>query len=116
MLETTREIECDVLVVGGGSAGIAAAISAARNGAKTLLVELSPMVGGELVSGLSLLGMQSTRGEWIVGGIARELLAEVDGLGGYIGPVFDYRSLRLVCYDPELMKFAVAGLLKRAGV
>ncbi len=116
MLETTREIDCDVLVVGGGSAGIAAAIAAARNGAKTLLVEASPMAGGELISGLSLLGMVSTRGEWVVGGIARELLAGVDKLGGYIGPVFDYRSLRLVCYDPELMKFVVMEELKRAGV
>lgn len=116
MLETTREIECDVLVVGGGSAGIAAAIGAAKNGAKTLLVEASPMAGGELVSGLSLLGMVSTRGEWIVGGVARELLDAVDTLGGYIGPVFDYRSLRLVCYDPELMKFAVVHGLQEAGV
>jgi hypothetical protein len=116
MLETTREIECDVLVVGGGSAGVAAAIAAAGNGAKTLLVEASPMPGGELVSGLSLLGMVSTRGEWIVGGIARQLLDGVDRLGGYIGPVFDYRSLRLVCYDPELMKFVVMEELQRAGV
>ncbi len=116
MLDITHEIECDVLVVGGGSAGVAAAVSAARNGAKTLLVEASPMVGGELVSGISMLGMISTRGEWIVGGVARDLLREVETLGGYIGPVFDYRSLHLVCFDPELMKFAVVGLLNKAGV
>ena len=116
MLETTRELTCDVLVIGGGSAGVAAAISAARNGAKTLLVEASPMVGGELVSGIALLGMVSTRGEWIVGGVARGLLDGVDRLGGYIGPVFDYRSLRLVCYDPELMKFCVVQQLHDAGV
>ncbi|MCW5655510.1 FAD-dependent oxidoreductase [Hydrogenophaga sp.] len=116
MLDVTRDIECDVLVVGGGSAGVAAAISAARNGAKTLLVEASPMAGGELISGIALLGMLSARGEWIVGGVARELLQEVEKLGGYIGPVFDYRALHLVCFDPELMKFAVSGLLHRAGV
>ncbi|VTU38631.1 FAD-dependent oxidoreductase [Variovorax sp. PBL-E5] len=116
MLDITREIECDVLVIGGGAAGVAAATCAARNGAKTILVEASPMVGGELVSGISMLGMVSTRGEWIVGGIARDLLREVEALDGYIGPVFDYRSLHLVCYDPELMKFAVVGLLDKAGV
>lgn len=116
MLESTREIEYDVVVIGGGSAGIAASIAAARNGARTLLVEASPMAGGELVSGISLLGMVSTCGEWIVGGVARRLLDAVDRLGGYIGPVFDYRSLRLVCYDPELMKFAVMEQLTEAGV
>lgn len=36
----------DVLVVGGGPAGVCAAISAARNGAKTMVVEQSGMLGG----------------------------------------------------------------------
>lgn len=116
MLDHTQQIDCDVLVVGAGSAGIAAAIAAARQGARTMLVDASPMPGGELISGISMLGMLSTRGDWIVGGIARELLREVEALGGYIGPVFDYRSLHLVCFDPELMKFAVMNLLSGAGV
>lgn len=116
MLDRMQEIECDVLVVGAGSAGIAAAVSAARHGARTLLVEAGPMAGGELISGISMLGVISARGEWIVGGVARELLKEVESLGGYIGPVFDYRALHLVCFDPELMKLAVMNQLSRAGV
>ena len=50
--EPTREIpvarEVDVMVVGGGPAGLTAAIAAARNGAKTTLVEQFGYLGGTL--------------------------------------------------------------------
>jgi len=45
-----RVIETDVLVCGGGCAGTAAALSAARKGAKTLLVEKAPFAGGIITS------------------------------------------------------------------
>lgn len=41
-----RTIECDVAVLGGGIAGICAAVSSARNGAKTILVQDRPVLGG----------------------------------------------------------------------
>jgi NADPH-dependent 2,4-dienoyl-CoA reductase/sulfur reductase-like enzyme len=44
----------DVLVVGGGPAGVCAAISAARNGAKTMVVEQSGMLGGMATQGVFL--------------------------------------------------------------
>ena len=54
--EPRREIpvrrEVDVLVVGAGPAGTAAALSAARQGARTLLIEQSGMAGGVATSGL----------------------------------------------------------------
>lgn len=43
--------ECDVLVVGGGAAGVMAALSAARNGAKTILVEQNTFLGGDMLCG-----------------------------------------------------------------
>ncbi len=106
----------DVIVIGGGSAGVAAAIAAARSGARTLLVESAPMVGGELISGIAMLGCLSTRGDWIVGGVVTDLLARLKPRGGYIGPVFDYRALHLVCFDTELMKIAVMEAVAEAGV
>ena len=42
----SRVIKTDVLVCGGGCAGIAAALSSARNGAKTLLIERAGFSGG----------------------------------------------------------------------
>lgn len=106
----------DVLVVGGGSAGIAAAASAARNGARTLLVDAGPMIGGELLSGIPIDGCLNTRGEWVVGGFLRELLHECDRLGGYVGHMFDWRTIWVVCCDPEIMKIAVMNVIRRAGV
>ena len=43
---TQSDTEYDVIVVGGGSAGICAASQAARAGAKTLLIEKSACLGG----------------------------------------------------------------------
>jgi hypothetical protein len=106
----------DVLVVGGGASGIGAAIAAARNGARVLLVDAGPMIGGELISGIPVDGCLSSRGEWVVGGVCRELFSECDRLGGYIGPINDYRSLHVVAVDPEIMKVAVVNLVHQAGV
>lgn len=106
----------DVAVVGAGASGIGAALAAARNGARAVLIDAGPMVGGELVSGIPVDGCLSSRGEWVVGGVVRELFDECERLGGYIGPVNDYRSLHVVAVDPEIMKVAVVNLLRAAGV
>ena len=52
--------ECEVLVAGGGPAGIAAAVGAARQGAKVILIESKGTVGGIWTNGLlgCLLGFQ----------------------------------------------------------
>ena len=44
--------EADVVVVGGGPGGVASAISAARNGAKTVLIERYGHLGGMATGGL----------------------------------------------------------------
>lgn len=52
ILDIQREYECDVLVCGGGVSGFAAAVSAARNGAKTILIESGGFLGGTATKGL----------------------------------------------------------------
>ena len=50
--ETPIRYDCDVLVAGGGFAGIAAALAAARSGKKTILIERTFMLGGLATAGL----------------------------------------------------------------
>jgi len=116
MSNAIKQQDYDVIVLGGGSAGIAAAIAAARNGAHTILVDAGPNIGGEMLSGIPIDGCLSSRGEWVVGGISRELFAECERMGGYIGPIDDHRSLFVVAIDPEVMKLAVVNLVHKAGV
>ncbi|WP_047148979.1 FAD-dependent oxidoreductase [Aquamicrobium sp. LC103] len=116
MSQMIREEHYDTIVVGAGASGIGAALGAARNGARTLLVDAGPGVGGELVSGINLLGMWSSNGERIVGGVGRDLLEECDRIGGYVGRLSDFRPIYYEAFDPEYMKFAITRLLARAGV
>ncbi len=106
----------DVVVLGAGASGLAAAVSAARSGARTLLVEAGSIVGGELLTGMAIDGALNGRGEWVVGGFARELFDECERLGGYVGPLCDWRLIWYVCVDPEVMKLAVYRVLARHNV
>jgi NADPH-dependent 2,4-dienoyl-CoA reductase/sulfur reductase-like enzyme len=65
----------NVIVAGGGPAGIIAAIAAARNGASTLLIEQDSFLGGTAATGLPLLAFHNNRGEQIVGGLPWEFVS-----------------------------------------
>ncbi len=65
----------DVVVVGGGTAGVIAAIQAGRAGAKTLLVEKNGMLGGTMtVGGVNYPALFFAWGKQIIGGIGWELV------------------------------------------
>lgn len=116
MGQQIRQAHFDVVVLGGGVSGVTAAAAAAKNGRKVLLIEAGPMLGGELLSGMSIDGLLNARGEYVVGGISDELLNECREMDGLIGPIHDYRLICYVCVDPEVMKIAVVRLLARYGV
>ena len=72
-----KTIQTDVLVCGGGCAGIAAALSSARNGAQTLLIERAGFSGGIITTvGLPYFDglIDKPSGRFVVKGIALELL------------------------------------------
>jgi hypothetical protein len=74
------KLETDVLVCGGGCAGLAAALAAARAGAKTLLVERAGFAGGIITTvGLPYFdGIAHVKGNRVIaGGIAMELLVKL---------------------------------------
>lgn len=84
-------ISCDILVVGGGMAGISAAIKAAREGACTLLVEKNGFPGGIPVSGMHryICGLFPTGDQvpfkTLNGGIAEEICSGLKGLSSDTG-------------------------------
>jgi hypothetical protein len=78
---------CDVLVVGGGPAGTAAAVAAARTGARTILLERHNHLGGLSTGGLVIWidRMSDWSGELVIRGFAEELLARLPP-GAVAGP------------------------------
>jgi glycine/D-amino acid oxidase-like deaminating enzyme len=77
-VSVTSEVE--VLVVGGGSAGLSAAVAAARNGADVLLIERFSYLGGLATGGLIilLLTMDDGAGRQAVGGLCQEIVDRMD--------------------------------------
>ncbi len=112
--------DVDVLIVGGGSAGIAAAVSAARLGASVLLVEKNGYLGGTLamVTLGSICGLYSVSEEEvfpIVRGLAGELVERLRVAGGASGPLRWLKTASLP-YDPSSIKMVADDLVLQAGV
>ena len=79
----------DVAVLGGGPSGVCAAIEAARNGAKTVLIEGTGMLGGMATSGMVGPFMTNYDREGnrpVVGGLFREICERLEKVGGAILP------------------------------
>ena len=74
-LQTPVTRECDVLIAGGGIAGVSAAIAAARQGAKVILLEKQFMLGGLATAGLITiyLPLCDGKGHQVSFGLAEEL-------------------------------------------
>ncbi|MFE5541274.1 FAD-dependent oxidoreductase [Streptomyces sp. NPDC056519] len=107
----------DVVVAGGGSGGIAAAVGASRAGARTLLVERGPCLGGAatLRNVVTYCGLYTRdTATQVVFGVADELLAELRGMGAVSEPT-RFTAVAVV-FDPESVKRAADELCARAGV
>ena len=79
---------CDVLVVGGGSAGLSAAIAARRQGADVILVERYGYLGGLASGGLIvlLLTLDDGAGNQVVAGLCQELVERLESRGACTYP------------------------------
>jgi hypothetical protein len=109
----------DVVVVGSGSAGSPAAIAAARNGARTLLVEKLPFLGGNSTAVLDTFYGFYTPGDRprkVVGGIGDQVVADLRGLGPVVERPNTYGAGTGVTYLAEHLKVVWEGLVERAGV
>ncbi|HUV06765.1 MAG TPA: FAD-dependent oxidoreductase [Spirochaetia bacterium] len=118
--ESARDVpvyrETDVVVCGGGPAGFVAAVAAARNGARTLLIERYGFLGGMASAGL-VRGISGVRfeKEAIVGGIPWELVLRMEKIGGAAsdagGPGVPYDFP----VDAEVLKYMAAEMVLEAG-
>ncbi len=132
-LEPARKIplsrEADVVVVGGGPAGIMAALAAARTGAGTLLIERYGFLGGTATAGLvtTFNGFRNERPPnhvQTVRGIAQELVDRLLRAGGACGrPGLGHcdelrtgESPYAVHFDPEVLKSVALEMLCEANV
>lgn len=113
--------EFDVVVLGAGPGGLAAALAAARNGAKVLLAEKNGFLGGNMAIGLPLLGFLDKDGKKVIGGIADEFMKD---MAAYKTAYGNAASDHKVCpmhnsvtlYDHELFKIVALHKVMEAGI
>lgn len=104
--------ECDVAVLGGGIAGVTAAMAAARSGARTLLVEQFGVTGGNATVG----GVASFCGETTGQGEAFDAIVEALEAFDAIAPYQPYAEREARVFDHEILAVALQELLLRRGV
>ena len=118
----------DVIIAGGGTAGVAAAVAAARTGASTALIEAKGYVGGTVVEGGTALhsyfnlwkAFPGVEKKQVVKGIAQEMIDRLLLIGGTTGHgdvtgKIDYDSA-CTAIDTELYKLVAFEILTEAGV
>jgi hypothetical protein len=106
----------DVVVIGGGTAGVPAAIAAARGGSKTLLAERTSGLGGLMTSGMPALGILDRQRNKVVGGIAEEIVNELKEEGLSFGNLRCPLHNSITTVNPFWYSIAAAQKCEKAGV
>lgn len=109
----------DVVVIGGGPAGTVAAIAAAREGARVVLVERYGFLGGSLTAAMvaPMMGFHSAAGQ-VVGGIPDEIVRRLVAAGASPGHVPDPVDFcyTVTPFDYEGLKRCLMDMASEAGV
>ncbi len=144
IIEPSRELkvcyEADVVVVGGGPGGHSAAIAAARNGAKVVLLERYGHLGGMATGGIviQIPHMSDGSKEQQIAGLCQEWLDRLDKIGGalhpprgllgsddkqacarwqrYVGTVVGGRIRQTAWVDPELLKCVLNDMVEETDI
>jgi hypothetical protein len=113
--------EVDVVVLGGGPAGVAAAAASARAGARTVLVERYGFLGGMGTAAMvtNFCGLHANvHGEIqiVVKGVAEEILSRLERLGGLGTPHSVLGRTVAQCYDNAIYRCVLDDILDGSGV
>jgi FAD dependent oxidoreductase len=114
-----QRVDADVLVVGAGSAGCAAAVAAGRAGARTVLVDRLPFVGGTSTAVLDTFYAFWTAGErprQVVRGVGQLVVEALERRGACYWRPNTFGSGLGLTYDQEALKLVWDELLAAAGV
>lgn len=108
--------EVDVLVIGGGPSGIMAAMAAAEDGLKVMLVESRSFVGGNMTIGLPILGFLGQKGNQIIKGLPQKYIDRLKAVQACSEhrPCPLHMSLTLV--EPEAVKTVALQMLVESNV
>lgn len=107
-------LQAEVAVIGGGPAGLCAAVAAAEEGADTLLIERYGFLGGMATAGLVNPFMPYyTGGEQVVQGLFQQIIDRLDAAGGWSHRQDEWAR---DAFDPEIMKLVCQQMCEAAGV
>lgn len=110
------EYTYDIAVMGGGPAGLACAITAARAGKKVALFEKNSFLGGALAIGLSPLGFLAQDGRQCIAGFGEEFISRLKERGDSLGHRICPKHNSVTCVNAEGVKLLALEMCLEAGV
>ncbi len=109
--------ESDVVIVGGGPAGVMAAVSAARMGVSVILIERNGFLGGAMTMHLPIQGLVDRDGQIIIKGVVSEFIELLRLHGGaYHKLTLSPQTNNALIIDPEIVKIVCQEMVLNAGV
>jgi hypothetical protein len=111
--------QVDVVIVGGGLAGCTAALAVRRFGARVLLIEKKPILGGVATASRvhSMLTFHGKSGHRVIGGIPQKIIDNLKNIGGTPGHIRDTIGVAysVTPVDPDKLAYVLQDMLDEAG-